>query len=174
MTQRPLPEGRFGEAVHDGDRVGWRYVRRLTHRPDDVWAAITQSDSLRRWFPADIVGERRPGAPVDLPFWPETLEQLIDEADAEGIDLEAASLPGEIRAYDPPRLFEFVWGSLDGNHDLVRYELDPVDGGTVLVLTIWPGGPWPTGHGGSEADFHRYFDALEELLGAVASSDMEA
>lgn len=146
-----------------------RYVRRLAHRSEDVWQAITESDSLKRWFPADIVGARRPGAPVKLPFWPEALERLLDEADAEGIGLESASLPGEIRAYAPPQLFELVWGSLDGNHDVLRFELDPADGGTLLVLTIWPGGPWPAGHGGSEAGFHRYFDALENLLdtGAV-------
>lgn len=169
MAEHPLAEGDFGE-VRDGDRIGLRYVRQLDHPQEKVWQAITESSSLRNWFPADIVGERRPGAPVSLPFWPEALEQLIDEADANGIELEGPSLPGEIRTYDPPCLFELVCGTVDGNHDLLCFQLEPVDGGTRLVFTNWPGEPWPLGRTGTEAGYGVRLSALEQLLDTGAAA----
>ena len=55
-------------------QVGLRYVRRLAHPPEKVWRALTESEHLRHWLPCDIVGERRAGAPIELPFWPEHVE----------------------------------------------------------------------------------------------------
>lgn len=173
MAEHPLTDDHF-EQVRDGDRIGLRYVRQLNHTPENVWQAITESSSLRKWFPADIVGERRPGAPVHLPFWPEALERLIDEADANGIELEGPSLPGEIRTYDPPRLFELVCGSVTGNHDLLRFQLEPVDGGTRLVFTNWPGEPWPVGRTGTEAGYGVFLNALGELLGTGATAPFDS
>ena len=60
-------------------------------------------------------------------------------------------LPGQIRTYEPPRLFEFVWGNRDGEADVLRFELEPHDGGARLVFTTWPGEPGPLGHAGTAA-----------------------
>ena len=73
-----------------------RFTRRYDAPPAEVWAALTDGDSLARWL----------GPP--------------DEA--------------TVRALAPGRLLELEWP--DGAHgpSLVRFELSPDGGGTVLVL----------------------------------------
>ncbi len=110
-------------------RVGLRFVRHLAHPPEKVWRAITESEHLQHWMPCDIVGERRAGATVELPFWP---------AHVEAYDIEDPILAGEIRVWDPPSVFEWTWAS-----DLLRWELVPDGDGTVLTLTTWFGDAGP-------------------------------
>jgi hypothetical protein len=43
-------------------------------------------------------------------------------------------LTGEIRVWDPPRVFEWSW-----EVDLLRFELEPVPEGTRLTFTTWLG-----------------------------------
>jgi uncharacterized protein YndB with AHSA1/START domain len=160
--QKEQADARLGEVLRDGDRVGLRYERRLAHPPEKVWRAITESENLRHWFPADIVGERRAGARVRMPFWPESVEHGAAELEAAGVDLDDAILPGEIRSWDPPRLFELIWGDRDS--DLLRFELEPEGTSTRLVFTTWLGAPGPGGHAGTGAGYHVCLDALEELL----------
>jgi uncharacterized protein YndB with AHSA1/START domain len=157
-------DSRMGEVVRDGDRTGLRYERRLAHPAEKVWRAITESEHLRHWFPADIVGERRTGARVSMPFWPESVERGAAELEAAGIDLDDAVLPGEIRAWDPPRLFELIWGDSQGSSDLLRFELEPEGDSTRLVFTTWLGEPGPAGHAGTGAGYHVCLDELQELL----------
>jgi uncharacterized protein YndB with AHSA1/START domain len=172
--QSQRADRRLGEVLRDGDRIGLRYVRRLAHPPAKVWEAITESEHLRHWFPADIVGERRAGASVSMPFWPESVERGAAELEAAGIDLDDAVVPGEIRSWEPPSLFELVWGSGDES-DLLRFELEPDRDGTLLVFTTWLGEPGPAGHAGTGAGYHVCLDALEELLttGSVAEPSDE-
>lgn len=167
--QSQQADRRLGEVLRDRDRVGLRYERRLAHAPSAVWRAITESEGLRHWFPADIVGERRAGARVTMPFWPESVESFPDEMESAGIDLDDPVLPGEIRTWEPPRLFELVWGE-GARGDLLRYELEPDGEGTRLVFTTWLGEPGPSGHAGTGAGYHGCLDDLEELLdtGSVA------
>ena len=75
MTSVTNDETSMGEVLRDGERVGLRFVRRFAHPVERVWAAITESDQLRFWMPCDIVGERRAGADVTLPFWPAAVEK---------------------------------------------------------------------------------------------------
>jgi uncharacterized protein YndB with AHSA1/START domain len=164
MTSRPEIDDRMGEVLRDGDRTGLRFERRLRHPREKVWRAITESEHLRHWFPADIVGERRAGASVTMPFWPETVAHSADVMEAAGIDLADPALPGEIRAWEPPRLFELVWGNDQGASDLLRFELEPDGDGTRLVFTTWLGEPGPAGHAGTGAGYHVCFDDLETLL----------
>ncbi len=56
---------------------------------------------LRHWMPCDIVGERRAGAKLELPFWPENVEGYHLEDDP--------VLYGEIEVWDPPRRFDWTW-----------------------------------------------------------------
>ncbi|WP_432420569.1 SRPBCC domain-containing protein [Nocardia carnea] len=51
----------------------------LAHPPAKVWRALTESEHLRHWFPADILGERRAGAEVRFRLWPESVEQAAGE-----------------------------------------------------------------------------------------------
>lgn len=106
---------------------GWilRFERRLAHPPAKVWRALTESEHLRHWLPVDMTGERRAGATIVLTFWPEVVDRH---------DIATPALPGEIRVWDPPRVFEWTWDT-----DVLRFELAPADGGCVLTLTTWAG-----------------------------------
>jgi uncharacterized protein YndB with AHSA1/START domain len=171
---------RLGTVERDGERLRLRYERRLAHPPATVWRALTESTSLRHWFPADIVGERVTGAQVQMPFWPEDAQEnlaMLQEAGVDTTDMDPDEvLPGLIRVFDPPRLFELVWGNPAGEADVLRFELEPDEGGTRLVFTTWPGEPGPLGHAGTGAGWHACLDALEALLdtGAAAPADRHA
>lgn len=151
---------RTGEVLHDGGRVALRFERMLAHPPEKVWRALTESEQLRHWFPADIQGERRSGAALRLPFWPESVERAGDELAAQGIDPDDAVLPGELVTWEPPRLLELTWDT-----DRLRYELHPEPSGTRLVFTTWLlGEQGPKGTAGTAAGYHTCLDHLEELL----------
>ena len=106
-----------GTVSRDGGTLRLRYERHLAHPPEAVWRALTESSSLRHWFPADIVGEWTAGAAIQLPFWPEGAQESLDTLEKAGVDTTTMDLdevlPGLIRTYEPPRLFEFVWGNPD-------------------------------------------------------------
>ena len=113
----------LGEVLRDGDTIGLRYERRLAHPPERVWRALTESDQLQHWFPTDIVGERREGAPLQLPFWPPVVEKH---------EIADHTLSGRILTWDPPRTFAWMW-----DRDTLIFELHPIDIGTRLVFTTW-------------------------------------
>lgn len=152
---------RLGEILRDGDRLGTRYERRLAHPPAEVWRALTESEHLRAWFPADIVGERRTGAEIRLRFWPESVDRAAAEIDAAGVDLDDPELPGRILTWDPPRVFEFLW---DDEH--LRFDVIEDGTGTRLLCTVWFGRPGPRDHSGTAAGYHVCLDALRDSLDA--------
>lgn len=79
-----------------------------------MWRAVTEPEHQAVWFPQQIVGERRAGAPL----------RFVTSVDPdEGFD-------GEMVAYDPPRVVEMTWGA-----SRLRIELHPDGAGTRLVLT---------------------------------------
>lgn len=141
------------DALADTTRAddGWvvRFRRRLPHDRAKVWRAITESEHLRQWMPCDIVGERRAGGAIELPFWPEHVEKYgIEEV-----------MTGEIRVWDPPSRFEWTWDS-----DVLRWELDEGDeGDTVLTFTTWIA-PDDDQAVGVAAGYHLCLDSLEGLL----------
>ena len=113
----------------DDGRWVLRFERRLAHPPEKVWSALTESEHLRHWMPADLVGERREGAPLELPFWPDTIEKYGDRIDT-------PVMQGEVRVWDPLNVFEWTWDA-----DVVRWELKPTGEGTQLTLITWLGDP---------------------------------
>ena len=102
-----------GQLRPHGDRWQLTFTRRLPHRPEKVWRALTEPEHLRAWFPQEIQGERAAGAPLRFVF---------PGDDDDGFD-------GEMLTYDPPSLLEMRWGA-----DHLRFELRPDGDGTVLVL----------------------------------------
>lgn len=140
--------------VLPGAPPGLRFERRLAHPVDTVWRAVTERDHLRSWMPCDIVGERREGAPLRLPFWPEVLAR-------HGFD--DPGLTGEIRVWDPPRVFEWTWDT-----DVVRFELAPDGDGTVLTLTTWLSENDP-GTAQTAAGYHVCLDHLARVLDTGAA-----
>lgn len=146
----------MGEVLRADGRWGLRYRRRLAHGPEKVWRALTESEHLRHWMPCDLVGERREGGALELPFWPDQVAKY---------GIEEPVLHGEIRTWDPPRRFEWTWDT-----DVLRWDLDAVDGGTLLTFTTWFGADDPGGASNAGAGYHVCLDQLIELLdtGGVA------
>ena len=100
-----------------GSRPGVRLERRLADPPSIVWAAITDREQLRSWFPCDVIvtgGRWRVGATITFVF------------PSEVVDL---TLHGEVLAVDEPRTLAFTWGE-----ETLRLELRPDGEGTRLLL----------------------------------------
>ena len=102
------------EIRKDGDNWTLVLVRDLRHPPARVWQALTDPEHLREWAPFDsdrnlgTVGTAKlttVGAPT-----PHVIEARIKRADA-------------------PKTLEYDWGGKD-----LRWELEPVGGGTRLTL----------------------------------------
>src|SRR4051812_18430190 len=105
----------LGTLARNGDRWTLTFTRRLPHPPEKVWRAVTEPEHLAVWFPDQIVGERRAGAPL-----------RFVTSSGDGFD-------GEMLVFDPPSVMELMWGT-----DRLRIELEPdnTDGtGTLLTLT---------------------------------------
>jgi uncharacterized protein YndB with AHSA1/START domain len=105
----------LGELHDVHGRYQLRFRRTLRHPPEKVWRALTEPEHLRAWFPADIEGERAEGASLRFVFRNE----------------EGDPGDGEVLVCDPPSVLELSWGD-----ELLRFELEPGDGGTGTVLTF--------------------------------------
>ena len=103
-----------GELEQSDERWRLRFTRRLPHPPAKVWLALTEPQHLAAWFPTDIEGERRAGAPLRFVF-----------RNGEGPALEGLML-----TCNPPSVLEFSWGA----GETLRFELQPDDQGTLLVF----------------------------------------
>lgn len=105
------------------ERSGARYTlgvaRRLTHPPAKVWRALTEKKLLSNWFPADIDGDWRVGAPLQFTF-----------RHGEGAGLSEDEMRGEVLAVEDERLLEFRWGQ-----GVIKFELEPDGEGSRFVLT---------------------------------------
>jgi uncharacterized protein YndB with AHSA1/START domain len=145
----------MGEVLSDGDRIGLRFVRRFPHSVERVWTAITESDQLRYWMPCDIVGERRTGADIELPFWPAQVAKY---------QLEETVLHGRIEVWEPPEIFQWTWAG-----DVLRFELEPSDGATILNFTTWLEAPDPNGAASAAGGYHVCLNQLGVLLDTGAS-----
>ena len=123
MTSVTNDEMSMGECARRGAR--WTPLRTAVRSSciERVWSAITESDQLQFWMPCDIVGERRAGADIKLPFWPAAVEKY---------ELDETPLTGRIEVWDPPAIFQWTWGG-----DILRFELNPTDGGTTMTFTTW-------------------------------------
>lgn len=140
---------RLGTVTRDGDAVMLRFVRQLGHPPERVWRALTESSDLRHWMPTDIVGERRAGASLELPFWSPFVAKH---------GIPTPSLPGEITVWEPPRVFEWMWDT-----DRLRWEIEPTPSGTQLTFTTWVSAKAGPVHR-TAAGYHSCLDVLEEHL----------
>jgi uncharacterized protein YndB with AHSA1/START domain len=92
-----------------------RFERRLAHRPEKVWRALTERREMTSWFPAKVDGTVEKGARLRFAFHEGA------EAEAEGV----------VRECEPPHLLVFTMGD-----ETLRWELTPLgEGGSLLVLT---------------------------------------
>ena len=102
----------LGTLTRQGDRWTLRFTRRLAHPREKVWRAVTEPEHLAAWYPQQIVGERRAGAPL-----------RFAGPDGDGFD-------GRMLVFEPPSVMEFIWGT-----DQLRIELHADGEQTVLILT---------------------------------------
>jgi uncharacterized protein YndB with AHSA1/START domain len=109
-----VDEDDYGRLERRDGRLQLHFTRRLPHRPEKVWRALTEPEHLAAWFPTAIEGERAAGARLRFVFR----------------DNEAEPFDGEMLAFDPPSLMELRWAD-----DILRFELRPDGDGTVLELT---------------------------------------
>ena len=102
----------LGTLTRQGDRWMLTFTHRLAHPREKVWRAVTEPEHLAAWYPQEIVGERRAGAPL-----------RFVSSTGDGFD-------GQMRVFDPPAVMEFAWDT-----DLLRIELRADGAGTLLTLT---------------------------------------
>jgi uncharacterized protein YndB with AHSA1/START domain len=103
--------------ITDRTRPAVRLERDLPDPPEVVWAALTERERLRDWFPCDVIvegGEWRAGAAITFEFPPEVIEM---------------TLSGEVVTVREPHELAFTWGE-----ETLRFELTARGGGTRLVL----------------------------------------
>jgi uncharacterized protein YndB with AHSA1/START domain len=98
-------------------------LRRLLQHPiDDVWTAITDPTQFESWFMAKVTRDTSNG----------TVEHQYPNG------LHAT---GRVLEWNPPRVYEHEWNAEPrpdlphGEHSIIRWELSPQAGGTLLVLT---------------------------------------
>jgi uncharacterized protein YndB with AHSA1/START domain len=100
---------------NDGDQWTLVLVRQLRHAPERVWEALTDPAQLREWAPFEA-------------------DRSLGSAGT-AVQLTTVGAPGPyvtettVKRADPPRLLEYTWGGGD-----VRWELEPVGGGTRMTL----------------------------------------
>jgi len=120
-------------------------VRELRHSPERVWQALTDPAHLREWAPFDADGSLgTAGTTVKLTTvgapTPSVSETTVTRADA-------------------PKLLVYNWGG-----GVVRWELEPLGGGTRL--TLWHNIDRRFISMGA-AGWHVCFDVLDRLLGGT-------
>ena len=150
MTSLTNDEAPMGEVLHEDERVGLRFVRRFAHPVERVWSALTESDQLQFWMPCDIVGERRAGAEIKLPFWPAQIAKY---------QLEETNINGRIEVWDPPAVFQWTWGG-----DTLRFELNRTNEGTTMIFTTWLEPPDLAGASDAAGGYHVCLNHLRMLL----------
>lgn len=104
----------LGTLERDADELRLTFIRRIPHAPEKVFRALTEPEHVRAWFPSDIVGERRAGAPLKFEY-----------REGDGVTIE-----GRLLAYDPPHLVEYQWG----DDETLRFELAADGDATVLTF----------------------------------------
>ena len=94
------------------------FERRIAHPVQAVWQAITEPSELEHWFPCSVELDLEVGGEMAFTF-------------REQRDGVPTTLSGRVTDLDPPRLFAFYWGD-----DHLRFELEPVEGGTACVFRM--------------------------------------
>ena len=131
-----------GAAVRkDGEKWTLVLVRKLRHTPALVWQALTDPAELSEWAPFDADRNLAAVGPVRLSTVGTPTPQVSETT---------------VKRADGPRLLEYSWGGND-----VRWELEPLGGGTRLTLwhnidrryISWGAAGW-----------HICFDVLEQRL----------
>jgi uncharacterized protein YndB with AHSA1/START domain len=129
----------------DGEKWTLVLVRELHHAPEKVWQALTEPEHLHEWAPFDSDGSlAHTGNAVNLTTFgapkPHVTQTIVKRA-------------------DPPKTLEYNWGQFD-----IRWELEPIDGGTRLTLSANIDRPYIAM---GAAGWHVCLDVLDRSLGGA-------
>jgi len=102
-----------GTVTVEGNRWILRFERELQHPPQTVWSKLTDTEQMKSWLSKDATVDLRVGGAIKMN------DHQIDST---------------IVALDPPRVLEFGWSGPFWDGGTVRWELEPTDTGTRLVL----------------------------------------
>lgn len=128
------------------------FERHLEHRPERVWAALTEPEKVRKWFCARVEMDCRLGGTI------------VEHHDHVNVEVH-----GQVTRWEPPAVFEHTWWIGDSSSapmGLVRWEIFPQEAGSRLVLTHHR--PEPDAGGISGA--HTYLDILCDVLDGADST----
>lgn len=103
----------LGTLEKQDDKWSVIFTRRLRHSPDKVWRAVTEPEHMAAWFPDEMVGDRRAGAPLKF------------------VSAHGDGFEGEMLVFEPPTVMELLWGT-----DRLRIEVRPDDRGDGTILTL--------------------------------------
>ena len=134
--------------VEDGTAT-LRFVRRLPHPVEEVWAAITDPVERSRWMGPSTVDGRVGGT-------------ITTVADGPPVPDEIKRMTGEILVWDPPRVLEHEWHQSVVEPGVVRYELEA--DGEHTILTFTHRGLSEKNAEGFIPGTHAYFDRLAAAL----------
>jgi uncharacterized protein YndB with AHSA1/START domain len=107
----------------DQGKASITFRRVLRHPIQDVWAALTDPKQVELWFMVKVRRENERGGALEMEH-------------PNGI-----RATGRVLEWIPPRVYEYEWNlppapnNPDGEASLVRWELSPSEGGTLLVMT---------------------------------------
>lgn len=138
-----------GTIVVSGEVALIAFERRLRHPVETVWAALADPEERAAWLGAGTL-EHREGGRVALMTGPE------------GRPDQQRLMSGRVLMWDPPRVLEHEWVQPGLDTSIVRYELEPDAGGTILRLTHRRS-VTPVATGG-RAGWHAYLDRLAAHL----------
>ncbi|CAM3930484.1 SRPBCC family protein [Kibdelosporangium persicum] len=137
---------RLGTLTSDGEHAVMTFVRRLPYPIERVWAAITDPAQRAAWFGETTIENG-------------TIEMMPSGTPAPP---EMKRMTGRILAWEPPRLLEHEWHQGIVEAGVVRYELAPDGGETVLTFTHR--GLSMRNAQGFLPGTHAFFDRLEAQL----------
>ena len=104
----------LGTYVEVDGRPAVRFGRTYPHPIKRVWEAVTTSEGLAHWFPANVEIDLRPGGVVTY----------------QG-DPYSEARPGRVLACDPPSYLVMTWGN-----DELRFHLESLDDGATRLTLI--------------------------------------
>ena len=152
---------RTGTLTFDGESATITFERSLRHPVRIVWAALTESEHLARWYMTRARLEAREGGTLE--YWSGPAQYYVT---------------GKILVWQPPRIFEHEWNVEPrkelpkGERSIVRWELTPDGDGTILRITHRRL-TRPTALG-FVAGIHAFLDRLEDELDGTPLTDWAA
>ena len=132
-----------GALRNDGDRCAVRFERLYDFTPAELWSALTDPRRLRRWLADTPRFEGRVGGEVTIVFDEGTIE-------------------GRVLTWDEPHVLEYEWRFPGEDDSIVRFELEPQEFGTLLVLDHRQLGR--SSGVGYSAGWHAHLDALAAAI----------